>query len=210
MDPVKRSYDSTNRQTQARANRRAVIHSALELFAEQGFAATTIQAIAERAGVSVQTVYAGFGNKRELLRQALEASVVGEEDVAPINDGQEAHAIADEPDPRRRAELDAAVVSRIAKAISPIVRAVREAAAVDPEFAATSEAITVQRRTDMERSAHTLAGDDGLKVPLEEAIGTLYVLYGPDTYLALTEDLGWSMEQYERWLGTMLYRTLLA
>ena len=210
MASVKRSYDSSNRQTQARANRRAIIGSALELFADQGFVATTIQAIADRAGVSVQTVYAGFGNKRELLRQALEASVVGQEDLASIGDGAEAREIADEPDPRRRAEMDAAVSARIAKAISPIVRAVREAAAVDREFAATSEAITAQRRVDMERAAQILAGDDGLKLPVEEAIGTLYVLYGPDVYLQLTEDLGWSMEQYERWVGTMLYRTLLA
>lgn len=210
MANVKRSYDASNRQTQARANQRAVIQSALELFANQGFVATTIQAIADRAGVSVQTVYAGFGNKRELLRQALEASVVGQEDLASIGDGPEAREIAEEPDPRRRAEMDAAVSARIAKAISPIVRAVREAAAVDREFAATSEAITAQRRTDMKRAAQILAGDDGLKLPVEEAIGTLYVLYGPDVYLQLTEDLGWSMEQYERWLGTMLYRTLLA
>lgn len=210
MGSVKRSYDSSNRQSQARANQRAIIRSALELFAEQGFVATTIQAIADRAGVSVQTVYAGFGNKRELLRHALEASVVGGGDFASVNDRPEARAIADEPDPRRRAELDAALSARIAQTISPIVRAVREAAAVDPEFATTAEAITAQRRTDMERAAHLLAGDDGLKVPLEEAIGTLYVLYGPDVYLALTEGLGWSMEQYERWLATMLYRTLLA
>lgn len=210
MDNVKRSYDSTNRQTQARANQQAIIQSARGLFSEQGFAATTIQAVARRAGVSVQTVYAAFGNKRELLRQALEASVAGEVDVASVNDRPEVRQIAEESDPKRRAELDAAMSARIAQAISPIVRAVREAAAVDPEFAATAEAITAQRRTDMERAAHILAGDDGLKVPLEEAIGTLYVLYGPDVYLELTEGLGWSMERYERWLATMLYKTLLA
>ena len=210
MGDVKRSYDSTNRKEQARATQRAIIRAALELFAEQGFVATTIQAVADRADVAVQTVYAVFGNKRELLRQALEASVVGAGDFASFSDRPDAQAITEEPDPRRRAEMDAALAARISPVITPIARAVREAAAVDSDFAATAEAITAQRRIDMERAAEMLAGDDGLKIPLEEAIGTLYVLYGPDVYVALTEDLGWSMEQYEHWLATMLYRTLLA
>lgn len=187
-----------------------MIRAALELFAEQGYVGTTIQAIADRAGVAMQTVYAAFGNKRELLRQALETSVVGGEDVATVNDRADVQKMVDEPDPRRRAEMDAAMAARIAPMISPIVRTIREAAAIDPEFAATSEAITAQRRADMERAIEILAGDDGLQVPAEEAIGTLYILYGPDVYVALTQDLGWSMDQYERWLATMIYRSLLA
>lgn len=41
-------------------------------------------------------------------------------------------------------------------------------------------------------------------------IGTLYVLYSPDVFTALTGELGWSIEQYERWLAEMLYRAVIA
>ena len=44
----------------------------------------------------------------------------------------------------------------------------------------------------------------------EAVIGTLYVLYSPDVFLALTEDLGWSIEQYERWIADVLLRTVLS
>ena len=62
----------------------------------------------------------------------------------------------------------------------------------------------------MRAAAKLLAGSDGLKIPLAEAIGTLYVLYSPDVFASLVDDLGWSLKRYERWLATMLYRTLLA
>ena len=56
-----------------------ILDAALELFVAKGYAATTIQAIAEQAGVAPQTVYAVFGNKPELLRQLIERTIAGGE-----------------------------------------------------------------------------------------------------------------------------------
>ena len=201
---------SAKREAQAQATRESIVTAALGLFSRNGYVATTVQAIADEAGVAVQTVYAVFGNKRELLRLALEAAVAGDASPEPVSERPAARAIADEPDPRRRAELDAALVAQISPRLAPIVKVVREAAAVDPEFAATAERITAQRRVDMVEAARLLGGPDGLRVDLELAIGTLYVLYSPDVFVALTEDLGWSSKRYERWVAEMLYRTLLA
>ena len=106
--------------------------------------------------------------------------------------------------------MDAAIATEISQRLAPIMRVLNEAAAADPEFAKTREAITAQRRADMGAAAKLLAGKDGLKIPLEEAIGTLYILYNPQDFIHLTEDLGWSVKRYEKWLATMLYRTLLA
>lgn len=172
--------------------------------------ATTIQAVADEAGVAVQTVYAVFGNKRELLRQALAAAVTGDADPRPLFERPEGRAVAAEPDPRRRAELDAAMVARISPRIAPIVRAVREAAAADPEMAQTAAQMMDRRRRDMAAAAEALGGPDGLSMDLEDAIGTLYILYSPDVFTALVDDLGWSLEQYERWIADMLYRTVIA
>ena len=184
--------------------------TALQLFSAHGYVATTIQTIADEAGFAVQTVYAVFGNKRELLRQALEAAVVGNTKSGTLAEQPNVAAIAAEPDPRRRAAMDAAISAQIARRIVPIVKVIREAAAVDPEFAATAAEITKRRRADMRSAARLLAGSDGLRMPINEAVGTLYVLYSPDVFTALTGDLGWSTQRYERWLADMLHRTLLS
>lgn len=208
--PVKRSYVSAKRAAQAKATRESIVEVALRLFAAKGYVATTIQAIAEEAGVAVQTVYAVFGNKRELLRRALEAAVTGDAEPLPLPERPDFLAIAAEPDLRRRAAMDAALVARISPRLVPIVKVVREAAAVDPEFAAFAAEITARRRQDMAAAAEALAGPSGLKMGLEDAIGTLYILYSPDVFTALTEDLRWSIERYERWLAEMLYRTVMS
>ncbi len=208
--PVKRPYVSAKRDASARATRQAILDAALRLFSTNGYVSTTIQSVADEAGVAVQTVYAVFGSKRELLRLVLEAAVAGDAEPEPVNERAEARAIAEEPDPRRRAELDAAMSTKISKRIAPIIRVLREAATADPEFASTATAITAQRRADMAAAAKILAGPGGFHGDLEEAVGTLYVLYSPDTFLALTGDLGWSVKRYERWLAEMLYRAVVS
>jgi AcrR family transcriptional regulator len=187
----------------------SVLAAALRLFTTRGYTATTIQAVAEEADVAVQTVYAIYGNKRELLRQVLEAAIAGDATADPSGEDDEVSAIANEPDARRRAEMEAAVVTRISRRIAPIMKVLREAATVDAEFAATAKEITARRRVDMASAAKVLGGHDAPHGDLEEAIGTLYVLYSPDVFLALTGDLRWSVKRYERWLANMLYRTLL-
>ena len=135
---VKRSYASAKREAQARETRRSILDAAHELFVATGYAATTIQAIAERAGVAVQTVYAVFGNKRELLRQLIESTITGDDAPPPITERAEARAVAAELDARRRAELDAALSRSITERVAPIVRVAEEAAASDPELAAAT------------------------------------------------------------------------
>ena len=201
---VKRSYSSAKRQAQARETRRAIIDSAGELFVANGYAATTIQAIAEGADVAVQTVYAVFGNKREVLRQLIETSVTGDDEPVPITERAEAQAVAAEPDRRRRAKLDAALSRAITERVAPIVRVVAEAAASDPELAGVMEAVKAARRDEMIASAQIIAGPDGLRVDDEEAAATLYVLYSPQVADMLMRDYGWSPERYEAWLARMI------
>lgn len=207
---VKRSYSSVKREAQARETRRSILDAASELFVAHGYVATTIQAIADQAGVAVQTVYAGFGNKRELLRQLIEATIVGDDDDVPITERAEARAIAVEPDPRRRAELDAAMSRSITERVAPIVRVAGEAAASDPELAAMMEAVKAARRHEMIVSARMVAGADGLRVGDEEAAATLYVLYSPMVADMLMGDYGWSAERYEQWLARMILDTVIA
>jgi TetR/AcrR family transcriptional regulator of autoinduction and epiphytic fitness len=206
---VKRSYSSVKRKAQARETRRSILDAAHELFVATGYAATTIQAIAERAGVAVQTVYAGFGSKRELLRQLIETTITGDDEPLPITERAEARAIAAEAETRRRAELDAALSRSITERVAPIVRVAGEAAASDPELAAMLEAVKAARRHEMIASAALLAGPNGLRVDQEEAAATLYVLYSPQVADMLMGDYGWSPGRYEKWLARMILEAVL-
>ncbi len=206
---VKRSYSSARREAQARETRRSILDTAHELFVAGGYAATTIQAIAERAGVAVQTVYAVFGTKRELLRQLIEATITGDDDPVPITERAEAQVIAAEPDPRRRARLDAAFSRSITERVAPIVRVAGEAAASDPELAAMMEAVKAARRKEMIASARIVAGPDRLRVSLDEAGATLYVLYSPQVADMLMGDYGWSPQRYEKWLARMILQSVI-
>ena len=207
---VKRNYSSARRAAQAKATRRAILDAAADLFVAQGYAATTIHAIAQRADVAVQTVYAVFGNKRELVRQLIENAITGDDDPTPVTQRAESLAIAAEPDPRRRAQLDAAMSRAITERVAPTLRAAREAAASAPEPARTLEPVKANRRTEMLEAVTLLAGPQGPHLATEQAAATLYVLYSPDVADMLIGDYGWSPEQYEEWLATMIHRTLLA
>lgn len=205
---VKRTYSSAKREAQARETRRSILEAAHELFVTTGYAATTIQAIAERGGVAVQTVYAVFGSKRDLLRQLIESTISGDDESVPTTERPEAQAIAAEPDARRRAELDAAMSRSIAERVAPIVRVASEAAASDPEIAAMMDAVKAARRTEMITSAKLLAGPDRTRVD-DEAAATLYVLYSPAVADMLLGDYGWSPKRYEKWLARMILTTVI-
>lgn len=206
---VKRSYSSARREAQARETRRSILDAAYELFSAGGYAATTIQAIAEQGGVAVQTVYAVFGSKRELLRRLIERTIAGDDDGLPMAARPAAQSIAAEPDARRRAELDAALSRSIIERIAPIVRVATEAAASDPELAATMEAVKAARRQEMPAAARMLAGPELVPTNLEESAATLYILYSPQVADMLTTDYGWSPERYEKWLARMILLTVL-
>lgn len=206
---VKRSYFSAKRANQARETRRSILQAAQELFVANGYAATTIQAIADRAGVAVQTLYAVFGTKRELLRQLIESTITGGTDPVPMAERAESRAVAAEPDDRRRAEMDAAVGRAIIERVAPVVRVAQEAAASDPELAAMMEQVKAARREEMTAAVPLIVGPEGSHPDPEEAAATLYVLYSPQVADMLMGDYGWSPERYEKWLAKMLLKTVI-
>ena len=63
------------------ASHRAILQAALELLAEVGFEAMSIEAIAARAGVGKTTIYRRYSGKEELVADAIES--LREEVVIP-------------------------------------------------------------------------------------------------------------------------------
>src|SRR4029079_12421935 len=82
--PVKRQYSSTLRARQASDTKAQVLAAAAELFQESGWSGTTVAAIAQRAGVAVETVYSGFGSKKQVLRAVVDFAVVGDAEPVPL------------------------------------------------------------------------------------------------------------------------------
>src|SRR5690348_10687429 len=82
--PKKRTYDSSRRKRQAEQTRAEVLVAAMELFNTRGWAETTLADVAAAAGVAVETIYKGFRSKKQLVRDAMDAAVVGDADPVPF------------------------------------------------------------------------------------------------------------------------------
>lgn len=81
-----RRYVSARRAEQARQTRREIIAAAHRLLVEQGYTAATISAVAQEAGVALQTIYTAVGNKRALLRAVIESAIAGDDPPPSSND----------------------------------------------------------------------------------------------------------------------------
>jgi len=77
------------------------VDAAAALFIENGYSSTTLDQIAESAGVAVQTVYFHFGNKRTVLKQALDVAAVGDDEPVPVLERPWLQQAQTESDPHR-------------------------------------------------------------------------------------------------------------
>lgn len=187
----------------------AVIEAAGRLFAERGYVATTVEAIADEAGVVVQTLYNAFGSKAGVLRAVVEASVGGDGGRPPRESVRE------------RAQRAATGREMLRVAVSfwlsarprsePTFAVVRQAAAVDPEIAALERELDAQKLTSMRMAARDLEQRGWLRVDLtaEQAAAILWTLSHPATYRLLVGEEGWSEARYGRWLEDALCAALL-
>jgi AcrR family transcriptional regulator len=203
---------SGRRERNARATRQRVLDAAERLFVRDGFAATTIAAVATAADVAEQTVYAVFGNKRALLTELLNVRVVGDDQQLPLSDREEWRAMEMEPDARRQLALLADIATHIGERMAAIYEVLAAAAASDPAIAALYEAQQQARYRDQSRVAHGLAQSGALRSDLSEQQATdiLWAIANPRTFGALVGERGWPTEAYAHWLGRLLASALLA
>lgn len=202
----RRRYDSPQRREQARATRRAVLEAARRLFLERGYAATTLQAIADDASVSVATVYSAFGNKRTVLKELVDVSIVGDDEPVAVIDREWVATMRAEPDRARRVRIFAANGRRILERRSAVDAVVRAAAASDPEIAELWDDLRRQRREGQGNLLMLVAGAEGVRPDLgvEEAGDILFAILSPEIFLTLVEERGWTPERYEAWTVEMI------
>ena len=143
---VKRPYELPSRSAQAAATRRAIIDAASGLFIERGYVATSIEAIAEAAGVSRATVFTSVGGKKALLKKAYDVALVGDDEPIPFPLRPTSIAVRAEPDPHRYLVGYAGLIVEVGTRLAPIYEAVRGAASADSEVRDVFEAIGAERR----------------------------------------------------------------
>lgn len=206
---VKRRYDTTRRRATADRTRRAILDAATTLFVEQGYVATTMASIAQRAGVNTDTVYTAVGAKPALFRLLIETALSGEDDAVPAADRDYVRDMQAEPDAASKLAIYAAAISRIHVRLGPLFGVLQTAAPASPELAALWQQIAERRAANMRLLAADLATTGQLRIEVQEAADVIWATNSPEFYLLLVRDRQWTHEHYERWLADSWCRLLL-
>jgi AcrR family transcriptional regulator len=199
---------SPSRNRRTRDTQRRIVEAAAELFVAAGYGPTTLEQIAARAGVSVQTVYFHFGNKRTVLKQAVDVAAVGDDEPVPLLARPWLEQVRAEPDDRRAVVLWMDTSRAIMERVGPIMGVVRDAADSDPEMAEQWRTNEDQRAQAFRVLAELLDGRGALRVPVDEATDILCALLALEVYTILTRR-GWSPQRWQRWTTEMIMRALL-
>lgn len=212
-EPVKtRRYDSPVRREQARQTRAAVVRAAHRRFLADGYASTTLAAVARDAGVSVDTVYAVFGSKRGLLAAVMDVNVGGDDQPLAVLDRELPQRMRAESNQRRQISLFATGMAGELERIRPLDDVLRSAAAADPDVAAARhEQNDVQRHAAMATVVGWVRARGQLRSGLDDAAAAdvVWTLTSPEVHHMLLTTRGWTRSQYETWLRETLERALL-
>jgi AcrR family transcriptional regulator len=196
-----------------RATRRRIAEEAARLFAEHGYAQTTLQAIAEASGVHVQTIYQAFGSKVAVLAEAAAVMVAGPEEDAAVPPPQRAwvRELLAEPDPTRQLELYARHMREVSERYMGLLDIMRVTASADPDVGAFLVQAEQGRYAGPQHFAGVLAERGALRPGLtaQRAADIMYAVTTYDVYRALIHDRGWSRDAAAAWVAETLAALLL-
>jgi AcrR family transcriptional regulator len=208
--PVKRRYDATGRRQAAARTRTAILDAARELFTQRGYAATAMTAIADRAGVALDTVYASVGRKPEVARLLIETAISGTDRAIPTEQRDYVRAIQAAPDAATKIAVYAAAIAAIAPRMALVLGIIQQAAHTEPELDRLWNEIAERRSANMRRFVADLATVATLRLGLDEAADIVWATNAAETYQLLVTQRGWSLQRYEQFLADTWHRLLLA
>jgi AcrR family transcriptional regulator len=208
--PVKRRYNATGRRQAAARTRAAILEAARALFAERGYTATPMTAIADRAGVALDTVYATVGRKSELAQLLIETAISGTDQPVPAEQRDYVRAIQAAPDASTKIATYAAAVTTIAARLAPVLAIIQQAAPAEPELARLWNQIAERRAANMRRFVADLAAVHPLRLDPVQAADIIWATNATELYQLLVGQRGWTPQRYERFLTDTWHRLLLA
>ena len=192
-----------HRQRQALATREQIAAAARTLFAERGYVATPITAIAEAADIPVPTIYSAFGNKAAILKDIAQRAVAS---LDTFRQHEEAQA---DPDPARGLRRAARLHREQFEAMYDVMTVTLEAVRTDPEIADMLRQIMASRERGFRRHIDAIAPHLAPGMTVDDGLDLYITLVLPEIYHSLVLDRGWSPDRYEIWLADNLVHQLL-
>ena len=198
------SEDSPSlRERRAQLTRDEILQAARRLFAERGYARTSVRDIARAAGVSAQTVYDSVGSKQALVAR-LNDLIDSEAGIAAI-----ARAAAESADPRDVAATQARVARSILEHCGDIIHALVTGAAAEPELAGVLEEGQRRHLEGARMVVGLLRRHEALRADVDDPVETLAALADVRVALVLRESYGWSLDRIESWIANASRALLL-
>lgn len=194
---------STYRQMQAQMTRERIVAAARALMAERGWTGTTIDAIAERAGVATPTVYAAFTNKLGIL-EAMRQTMLRESKIPELTRQMET-----EPDAAKRLTLWAKQTRQQMESSYDIISIHRQAARSDQQFALEYRKVLDNRARHFGEFVRDVRHRLAPGIDTRTATDLLWAFSNEELWRDLVEERGWSPDRYERWLAATLVAQLL-
>ncbi len=204
-----RRYDATRRRDRANLARQEVVDAGSRLFLAQGFAGTTVTAIAQASRVSEETIYKSFGGKAGVVR-AIWARALEGEGTVPAERRSDAMQAA-EQDPREVIRRWGTFTIEVAPRVVPILLLIKSAASSDPQIAQLLAEVDEQRLRRMEGNARTLHDRRQLRpgMTLAEARDVLWTYSSPELFELLVGRRGWPVERFAAFVTDQLIGALL-
>lgn len=208
---VKRDYRSDLRTAQALETRRIIVTTASELFRARGYGATTVDAVAEAAGVSRKTVFTAVGGKLELLKTALDWAVTGDDRQLALADRNDLRELLEQADPKKLITGWVHVLVDIDIRVGPLMRALEIAANGDAEAQDLLDESQRRRLAGARVIVRRLAALGALNPGLNQNQGADIAWLASDPMLhdRLVRTRGWSRGRFERWLAELLSEQLI-
>jgi AcrR family transcriptional regulator len=206
-EPVKGKTEAgRRREERARERRQRVTDAAARLFLERGYVATTVEAIAREAAVAPATVYQAFGTKQAILARILDMTIAGDTGPAALLERDWVGAAAKHPDPRQRLALVIKHTAQVAARTAPIKEVMRDAAAADPAVRQLLDQDDQRRYITQQALVDLVVGENSLRAGCDRdhAVATFFGLVNSNCYQLLARQLGWSPDDWRRWLTRVL------
>jgi AcrR family transcriptional regulator len=206
-----RRYDASGRRTAAAENRHGIAQAARRLFLERGYAATTMAAIAEEAGVSHETVYASIGPKPVVFRHLVETALSGTDEPIPPLERDYARQVMAERDPSRLVDIYATAMRMTQERLAELFDVLTYGAKTAPELEEYRNELDSRRARYTRMIAEHMSVIGGLRegVGIGVAADVLFGFHSSEFYLLFVRDRGWKPDIFERWLADAWKRLLL-
>jgi AcrR family transcriptional regulator len=206
----KRAYRSPLREQNARRTRQAVVAAAARLFAERGYAATSLADIAAAADVARPTAFAAFGSKLALLRQTLDQALAGDDEPVPVAQRPWFQPVWEAATPDAVLDAYAQACRLINGRAAPLFEVVRRAADEGPDVRELWETLLRNRRAGAAMVVRHLAT---LAAPppgwdAERATDAVWIFNDPAHFDALVNQRGWTEQEYADWTASQMRHAL--